>query len=300
MVLLGGAIVLLLAGATGLTLATRSSNRKTAPQDRNNNMARLQYRRGVVAQVKLAHRGDKKDSVRQSVESVSSFIQLRSGLNLSNALKERLLTLEQESLNNPRRRISPQALANILTTTVAERLASLTDAEVWEMRATLATGLPEDDSMAMSLRGNGRGSMSRSEFTELMGQARVALRKRESPFQQTMAEAIGAEVNERVDTLNEFASSHFGGIRQIGLTPLQMVLIIYSVAADDPLVHSQETLEAQAQAAYARIPGGFKHGQPLVHPYGASGYRFASPLNIVLDEGTMEKLLDRLVEKEGM
>lgn len=300
-VLFAGAIGLTLAVATGLTLATlRSSNKKDGARDRDKKISRLQHQRGVVAQIKLAHRGDSRDAVRQSVESVSSFIQRRSGLIFSNTLKERLITLEQESLNDPRKRISPQVLTSILTTTAAERLASLTDDEVARMRATMATGLPAGDSNGISLRGNGRGSISQSEFTAIVRNARLASRNQDLAFQQSLGEVIGAEVDERVDAFNMYASNHFGGIKRHGLSPLQMVLIIYSVTADDPLVHSQETLEAQAQLVYGKMPGGFKHGQPLVNPYGAAGYRYATPLNIVLDEGTMQKLLDRVVEKEGM
>jgi hypothetical protein len=294
--LLAGILCAALVVAGGLAFAALRPGNKQADQTQEQHKAilRTQLKHGVGEQVKLARRGDSAGEVRESVESVASFINRRSGLILSETVKERLASLELESLNHPGKRIGVEDLTGVITSTAAERLASLSDKEIARMAADMDTGFSGGN--AVSLRGNGRGSMSLKEFANALKDARAASRNQDAGFQKSLGDAISGEVNSRAAELDENASSHFGGVRRHGLTPVQAMLLVYSVASDDPLAHSQETLEEQAQKAYSRIPGGFKNGRPLVRPYGPDGYRYATPLDIVLDEGTVGKLLDRMEE----
>ena len=295
-ILFAGMFCVVLAVTGGLALAAlRASNKKTAPaQDQRKTALREQLKHGVGEQVKLARAGDSAEAVRESVESVAAFIKRRSGLRLSEAAKERLISSEQESLSRPQKRITLTDLTDILTRTASERLANLNNAEISRIQADMDRG--DGGTNAVSLRGNGRGSMSLNEFADSLKSARAASRNQDADFQKSLWDAINAEVNQRAADLDENASSHFGGVRRHGVTPVQAMLIIYSVASDDPLAHSQETLEEQAQKVYSRLPGGFKNGRPLVNPYGPDRYRYAPPLDILLDDGTIGKLLDRMEE----
>ena len=108
----------------------------------------------------------------------------------------------------------------------------------------------------------------------------------------TLRKIISGEINNNLILLNEYAASHFGGTPRNGMTPLQAMLIVYSLVSDDPLVHSDETLRAQMTAVRAAAPK-LDDGQPLVHAYGSHGYRYATALDVLLDEKTLDGIVNR-------
>jgi len=294
-IMLAGAISLAFV-ATGFSVASFRLHAKPngTLQGERKRILRLQMKRGVAGQVSLARSGASRQAVEVSVESVSSFIQRRSGLVLSEATKGRLVTLEAQALANPRNRLTQEELTNILYITASERLASLSDHEISRIRTTMDLGQNE-----ISLRGNGLGSMDPAEFTDAVYAARDACRRQDATFRETLRQAISHEISDRFENFDDNASSHFGGIKRHGVTPLQAILIVYSVASDDPLAHSQETLEGQRQAVYGQMQGTkyVETTKSRTTPYGADGYRYATPLDIVMDESIMQKLLERFAER---
>jgi hypothetical protein len=76
------------------------------------------------------------------------------------------------------------------------------------------------------------------------------------------------------------------------------VLIAYSVVSDDFMGHSQTTLNATQELLYAKMKDhGYKGGRRPSKAYGTNGYLFAAPLDLVLNETTMNRLLDHIGER---
>jgi len=90
----------------------------------------------------------------------------------------------------------------------------------------------------------------------------------------------------------------FGNPPGLGLSPLQAVLVAYSVAADDHLDFSQRELEKIVKSP-ASIKGGPKGRIPQNgRAYGPFGRLFSTPVNLLFNKKTVGGLLDRL-EKGG-
>lgn len=87
-------------------------------------------RDGVGSEVAIASPGAAMPSVRGSIDSLSDFMQYRSGVALSEPVKNRLADLEAGVLAGTRRRLTQDALKEILAETAMERLASLTPQQI--------------------------------------------------------------------------------------------------------------------------------------------------------------------------
>ena len=87
-------------------------------------------KRGLGSEVKFASPGDPKGQIIASVESVDNFLFQRSGLRMSKETKERLETMEENTLNGTARRLSAEDIVVSLTGTINERLSYLTDQEI--------------------------------------------------------------------------------------------------------------------------------------------------------------------------
>jgi hypothetical protein len=284
-----------LLGLVGFTIAAfRTNSSQDRPDDASRKILKLQYERGVVAQVKLAQPGDSATAIAQAVDSVASFIEKRSGLSLSDHAKKRLAKLEAQALADSKQRITSEELVEIMTSTASERLASLRDDEIASIRATMKNRAfsDDDDPRGISLRGSGGGGMSPNEFTNIVTEARGSAQGGDAMFRWTLRKIISGEISKNLILLNEYAASHFGGTPRNGMTPLQATLIVYSLLSDDSLVHSDETLRAQMMAVRAAAPS-LDDGQPLVHAYGSHGYRYATALDVLLDEKTLDRIVNR-------
>lgn len=111
--------------------------------------------------------------------------------------------------------------------------------------------------------------------------------------------AIGSEVTRRVTSLSDAIPENFG---PAGLTPIQAVLITYSVASDDPLMDSAINLHKRMRAiqlGFTRITGQ-AYASPDGHfAYGPNGYVFSTPIDLVLDDQTVNLLLNHIEERSA-
>jgi hypothetical protein len=207
-------------------------------------------------------------------------------------VKNRLAALEQRALAPQGRRVGADELVDILTATTVERLSSLTDAEISQATAGL------DNDGEIILRANGEGGITPSEFESAAKRMRALCRQGDETFKGLVRAAVQGEVQKRLDAYSEALPRHFGRAKRIGVTPLQAVLIAYSVACDDFMGDSQETLNAKQEMLYAELKGqGHRQGRKPHKAYGSDGYLFAAPLDIILNEATMNRLLDHVGER---
>lgn len=277
-----------------VTLALQKEAKKQElSQEKKKQILRIQMQRGIGKEVVLATPENSTNGVRQAVESVSQFIENRSGLVLSENTKARLTELEQRALADKKHRLNIEELTHILTATAVDRLSTLTDEEVTRVAMTLEEG---DD---VVLRASGRGQLNSSEFISKAKAIRALSRQADKTLYSDLHAAIEAEVNSRVEVLKDSLPKHWGKVKKSGVTPLQAVLITYSVASDDSMGHSQQTLYATQELLHSKIKDkGLKKGRQPGKAFGTDGYLFATPLDIILDETTMAGLLNRIEEME--
>lgn len=261
---------------------------------------RERTRRGVGSEVRFASVNDTPENVEASVASVASFIYQRSNMNMSEETKKKLAKAEQEALNGQERRLSIEALADTATDLATERLATLTDEEI-ELAANTYNATPEG---LISLRSSGKlGFIYRDEFIRQIKVARVQSQNKDVTLTEEVRPFVAEEIKERVALLSEALPEQFGNAETSGVTPLQAVLVTYSIAADDLLADSQGELASQVATykSHRTYVGGENVKRPHDYDkaYGVNGVMYSSPINLVFNSAAMNALVARF-EKGGV
>jgi hypothetical protein len=273
-------------------------------------------RDGVGREVQFAAPNASAENITSSVNTVASFIYSRSGISLSASTKTKLAQMETRALNGTRRSITVGELSEVMTAMALERLSSLTDQQIEYMASSLS-GFDVPD-LPNSFRNNGirvRASRSvgttQAEFADQVKAIRGQLGTTTGKAFQSMAhDAILAEVQGRVKILSEAVPEQFAGIwdvsndrpGSVGVTPLRAILVTYSVAGDDALYDSESNLRLRmrtTQEGIASVTGG-NYPSPDGHfAYGANGYLYSTPLDLVFDEQTVNRLLALIEERSA-
>jgi hypothetical protein len=273
-------------------------------------------RDGVGREVGLAKRGDSHGQVRAAVNSVVNFIEKRSGIKLSEETKRRLAAMEERTQNGGSCGLTTNELGDAINATVLWRFSTLSDQEIVHVDDTLrgfnAPDLPKNFDRSFKLPGGivfigmpsektvARLKAARDQLGTPVGEifegmTRKVVRERVQNRAQYLSEAVPEQFGNMWDVSNNRESSTADG----GITPLQAFLIAYSLAGDDYLSDSQESLNKLMrghQASLVKACG--KYPDPAGHQvYGVNGYLFSSPLDLMFDEQTINRLLDRIEER---
>jgi hypothetical protein len=305
-------LILVIVALAGVSIATLRPSRSGAEVSggkpgANKEQFHALLRRGIGTEVLLATEGASSEQTRASVDSVSRFIAGRSGLKLREDVKDRLAAMEERVLNGLSRRITVDQLSDIILQTMVERVRRTTDDEIAEavriMSGSVSAGPDRQstpDRTQMRLRGDGRG-LAAETFTssarlvrEMTGSPSVLL-----PLATRARGFVGQEVWRRVSSLTEALPDRWGRVAADGLTPAQAFIAVYSLASDDYLWYSKyellgimksiESSGKKRNPSYPASDGRFA--------YGTSGYLFPSPLDLLLDKGTVDALLDHTGER---
>lgn len=288
------------------TLVWRSSADQQTRAERSRQQLLARVRDGVGSEVHFA--SSPGDNVHASVNAVAQFIHKRSRVQLDGATKNRLAGLEAETLAGARRRISLSELGEAMTATALARLASLSDAEIARLDQSLRgfdhPKLPAGfkRGRGLSLRVGHVNMMSSDEFT---GQVKALRSQMGTPVGQVFAASarrvVDEEVGKKVSLFAEAVPQQFGGAGGAGgLTPLQALLVAYSVASEDHLTDSEANLNKRMAATRDGIVRIINEDYPAPDghtAYGVNGYLRSSPLDIVFDAPTVNALLDRIAER---
>lgn len=254
--------------------------------------ADAKLREGVGTEIKLASGNVSLDQARSSVESVSNFIHGRSGLAMGEDTKARLSGIEQQALKDIVKRVSVEKFINVLTDTLCERISNLTDSEINFAATTF------NRNGGFLLRADGRLVMIPGEFDIQAKALREQCQQNDKVIRESIKDTLQTEVNSRIKLLEAGAPEQFSEVAKTGLTPLQAILVTYSVVADDLLDYSQAELR-EAVRNPANIRDGLHGKIPMGgKAYGPNGRLYASPVNLVFNKATVSSLLDRL-EKGG-
>lgn len=276
--------------------ALRPGEKTVAPENRKETL-KERLRNGVGSEVRFAAPNASRESVDASVRTVADFIYRRSNMAMSAVTKERLAETEWEVLNGRRRRISVDELPDVFTEIATQSLATLTDKEISRTVGTFST--PQGE-VSPRMRG-AWGLATEDELSAELRTGREESRRRSPAFMAELNAQVKQSVEEKTSALVELAPEQFGELAERGVTPLQALLIGYSIAANDPLDGSDEDLAAQIKEQ--RI--GDRQTRPKdkafrgrAKPYGINGELQASPLNLAFSQAGVDILLSH-VEKGG-
>lgn len=297
----------------------RSSALKVNGKDAKTRQFHARVRDGIGSNVILPMRGDSSGEVRAAVNSVASFIEQRSGVNLDGTTKHRLSEMEERILTGSARPITSSELSNAITEVARERLSTLSDQDIARVDDTLrgftAPNIPKKFNRDFKLPGGTVFMSTPAEITiARLKDVRDQLGTPAGDFFQGMAHKIIKErVQERARYLSEAVPEKFGSmwdtdndtdknITEGGITPLQAVLITYSLASDDYLSDSEVSLGKRMKNLQAALTetGGEVYPNPTGHrAFGVNGYLFSSPIDLMLDEQTINHLLDRIERRRA-
>jgi hypothetical protein len=227
--------------------------------------------RGVGSEVRFASATATSEQITEAVASTADFIRWRSGLTMSDGMKQKLVEVESNVLQGRARHLTIEELTENLTTVVVDRLATVTDEEIRQ-----AVEFSSDEDGQILSRANGKwGVLTQKELIQQARSGREWSRRGDSALRIGVRSMIEEEVNDRVSTLGAALPGQFGQARAQGFTPMQAVLIAYSVAADDPLTDSRSDITQTLRQK--RIDAGQTRAQRKAQqnvsgrPYGPNG-----------------------------
>lgn len=240
-------------------------------------------KRGLGSEVKFASPGDPKGQIVASVESVDNFLFQRAGLLMSKETKERLATMEENTLNGTARRLSAEDIVISLTGTLNERLSYLTDQEI-----AFAERMMQKDGSLVLPRRSAEYAVTSEELVTNARQLRDNLRQGNQVASDMVQHVVDESVYDRLSLFSEAVPEKFAGGIENGFTPLQALVLSYSVVADDRLSGSSEDLE---QAGVSAKANGRK-------AFGKHGHVFRAPIDFIFNRRTSARLLENL-ERRG-
>jgi hypothetical protein len=246
-----------------------------------------QLRQGVGTEVRFAPPGSSTEQLLDSVDSVASFIQARSGLPMSKATKNSLLEMERAALQSGNR-ISTDQLSVALADSLAERMATMSDGDISVVEKTLR---PSGEQQ-LALRADGRYAMPLDAFRSEARGVRDQLAAGDEATANAIRVVVSEVVEERVSTLSGAAAAQFGRASREGFTPLQALLVTYSVIADDNLAHSSNDLKGMSKQSMNRPAPNDRDDLA----YGPHGRLFSAPVHMFFNQEVMRGFLGRLTK----
>jgi hypothetical protein len=273
--------------ATGFWHSRATQRKGTAPGSAEmQQIFQEQLRQGVGTEVRFAPPGASAEQLLDSVDSVASFIQARSGLPMSKATKNSLLEMERAALQSGNR-ISTDQLSVALADSLTERMATLSNGELNTVEKALR---PSGEQIA--LRADGKYALSLESFRSEARSVRDQLAAGDEATANAIRVVVSEVVEERVSTLSEAAGAQFGRASREGFTPLQALLVTYSVIADDNLAHSSNDLKGMAKQSMNRPAPNDRDDLA----YGPHGRLFSAPVHMFFNQEVMRGFLGRLTK----
>ncbi len=271
-------------------LPAEASTAEVTSKNKQNLPERLQ--KGVGSEVRFASAAATSKQIAEAVSSTADFIYWRSGLRMSDATKQKMVEAESDVLQGRVKHLTIEELTDNMTATVVERLATLTDVEIGQ-----AAEVSSDEQGQVLSRSNGKwGVLTQRELVQQAKAGRDWSKRGDVVLRAGLRSMIEEEVNDRVSTLGAALPEQFGQARTQGFTPMQALLIAYSVATDDPLTDSrsditQLLLQQRMDAGQTREQ---RRAQKEVtgRPYGPHGLLHPSAPYLFFNAAGIDRLLN--------
>lgn len=234
--------------------------------------------------------------VPQKLSTVLTFMSSRGGVSVSTAVGNRLIALEQATLNGDTKKIEQSQVDSILNAVWFERVSQLTDKEI-EVIGVKTRTLPDvtnpPGSQYVELRLS-KGSVNINDWLAIASAYRDSSNSTAVAQRVATPGLIAQEVNKRLSLYRTSLPSLWGTT----YTTLQVFLLAYSVITDDLMDGSAAQLASQMQSVedilYTR------HGIPRSSagrkPYGLNGYLYSTATDTLFNEAVQNRILDKIDE----
>lgn len=240
-----------------------------------------------------------------AIESLSTTMQQRAGVEFSSITKAQLVELETKGMSDAEQLISIDKLVNVLTTTALEEFSKLTDSEIKNLitiqRGFTAPDLPSEIKNDIAIFPGRYVQMSDEEaFRQLkaLGSPQTQLVIR--PFiKNKIEEQLVMHLANYASAAPEIFGENWDKTTASPGKPLttsQAMLLTYSLISGDSfadttveLTRKMEEREVVLANKYGIFPSSAKH-----RAFGQNGYLYSSATNIFFNEKTQTLILNKL------
>jgi hypothetical protein len=231
------------------------------------------------------------------VNNLASFLSSRSGIVLSQAVKNRLITLETQTMYGGRPKKHLSTISTAFCDTFLERVGQLTDAQIYEIGdcTRTAVDIPFNNSPGVMARTTGQLTMS--SMGQWMSKACAYRDSSTSEAVTARAATPGAIYNATDQRVHLYQEALPDQWNLTGFTPVQAFLLGYSVLTDDGLQRSPAGLTQQMQALETYIHQNLPTVQTSCanrKPFGYMGYLYSTHTTHLFNETVQNRLIDRL------
>jgi hypothetical protein len=217
---------------------------------------------------------------------------------LSSEVKQRIAYAEKNVLDGKSRRLSVDELIDLAADILVLRLSVITDEQIEE---TVKVLRGDFDARDLRLRYDGSAMTTVDELSRDLRSLRIKSRQNDRSLRNIVREMIKS--GEHKKGIKGYVLSYrlslpeiFGHAIESGLTPLQSLLILYSVASDDPvdvpIDFFRKMMDEMYRGSENIMPN--PRGRP---PFGSRGYLFPMPLDLMFDEHTLTTMLNMMEKK---
>jgi len=249
------------------------------------------------AQVEFPSTRSSEGEIKRSVASVDNFLYARANIRLSEPVKTRLVTAEQQVALGANSRLTSEQLIDVLTDVAFKRLQSLTEDDIRKAKATYEKSYIVDGSYAGFTWKQIK--LSPADFEKNLKRLSERSKSDNRELRNTLQKIIAGSspesgVNGQLQLYARVLPEQFGAVMQTGISPTQAVLIAYAIVSDDPIHISRTALEKEMAQAHKNI-GGQRYPEPDGScPFGTNGYLFATPLDLLFNDQTIASMLDAI------
>lgn len=247
------------------------------------------------AQVEFPSTTGSEGEIKRSVESIDNFLYSRSNIRLGETVKSRLVAAERQVTLGANSRLTSEQLIDVLAEVAFKRLQSLTDDDIRKAKATYEKSYIVDGSYAGFTWKQIK--LSPSDFEKNLRRLSERSKSNNREFRNSLQKLIAGNspesgVNGQLQLYARVLPEQFGAVMQAGISPTQALVIAYAIASDDPIHVPRTALENEMAQAHKNI-GGQRYPEPNGNcPFGTNGYLFATPLDLIFDDQTIESMLD--------
>lgn len=257
-------------------------------------------RAGVLARVPAAPRGGKLGTSRQAVTAATEFIASRSGIVINQVDAERLIALQDEYEAGTSQPVDADLLAShIADWTVDDVLMTATNAEVDEsVEAARGFDAPDLPTSFKNGRGKIRFALGHPAVYSTPDEARfgIAAARTDTEIRDQLRIEVREGVSRKLSARTAYLQrADAGRFDSTDLSPVECLLLVYSLAADDMLAGSTEELRVRMHEAHKELSRMSNVPYPAPQgrlAYGANGYIVSTPAPVFM--ARLSSLFDRV------
>lgn len=251
--------------------------------------------RDALSEISFVKEGDTLAEANKSIQSLSRFIEGRSGIKIEEETKLKLAQLELEALSK-KKGITIEAFQKLLITIGFNRLSAMSDADIANS-VDILRGLKSPDlptSMKSRKYIHPRASIVWGYSPQYVENQLKFLRDPavQPLFESFLANSITTQLNERLTTLSLVLPEEFGFNKL--LSPEKAFFLSYSLVCDDPLKYSLSNLKQNMELSQKKLIAlTGQYPSPKGHTaYGSDGYFYSFPVNYFFDSDVQISLLN--------